>query len=181
MNLSQTLLTRNLDLPLVKKSLSTSKAILDGLSGTSDSSCHSSYYKTASMYHKAAGPPEAYYKNALMYISYTKVEDMSPADRSQLALDVSLAALTGEGVYNFGEVVTTPILECLKGTDKGWVMELMVAFSEGNVNSYNDIVSGNKGEIEVLEGLFERMEFVNEKIKLLALVNMVFERASSDR
>jgi 26S proteasome regulatory subunit N9 len=181
MSLCQTLVSRNLDLALCKKSLASSKVILDTLEGTSDTSCHSSYYKAASMYHKVVGPPEAFYKSALMYISYTDAGTLSPDETQALATDVSLAALTGSGVYNFGEVVATPILESLKGTKDGWLMDLMLAFANGDVNTYNGIMARSKGEVKKHSALFTRLEFVNEKIKLLALVNMVFERNAGDR
>mmetsp|Transcript_4963 Transcript_4963/g.9907 ORF Transcript_4963/g.9907 Transcript_4963/m.9907 type:complete len:386 (-) Transcript_4963:94-1251(-) len=181
MSLCQTLIVRSLDLPLVKKTLLTSSTILSNISGTSDPSCHSSYYKTATMYYKMVGPPEEYYRNALMYISYTDTAEMKEEERQNLAIDVSLAALTGSGVYNFGEVVATPILESLTNTPSSWLMDLMRAFSTGDVNKYNAITSESKDDVVRQKALFERMEFVNEKIKLLALVNMVFERSSSDR
>ncbi|GMI37906.1 hypothetical protein TrRE_jg12389, partial [Triparma retinervis] len=181
MSLCQTLVTRNLDLPQCKKSLASSKTILDTLEGTSDASCHSSYYKAASMYHKVVGPPEAFYKSALMYISYTDAGTLSPSETQNLATDVSLAALTGEGVYNFGEVVATPILASLSGTPDSWLMDLMLAFSAGDVNKYNSIMAGSAASVKGHPALFNRLPFVNEKIKLLALVNMVFERTANDR
>ena len=33
---------------------------------------------------------------------------------------------TGEGIYNFGEIITHPILAELKGTANGWLYDLMV-------------------------------------------------------
>lgn len=40
-----------------------------------------------------------------MFLAYTPLEGMTQAERYTLATDISLAALTGEGVFNFGEVV----------------------------------------------------------------------------
>lgn len=40
-----------------------------------------------------------------MYLAYTPLETIPQAERYVLATDISLAALTGEGVFNFGEVV----------------------------------------------------------------------------
>lgn len=40
-----------------------------------------------------------------MFLAYTPLEGIPQAERYTLATDISLAALTGEGVFNFGEVV----------------------------------------------------------------------------
>lgn len=68
---------------------------------------HSAYYRLASEYYKSVGPPDAFYRSALMFLAYTPLEGIPQADRYMLATDISLAALTGEGVFNFGEVVRT--------------------------------------------------------------------------
>lgn len=41
-----------------------------------------------------------------MFLAYTPLETIPPEERFTLATDISLAALTGEGVFNFGEVVS---------------------------------------------------------------------------
>ena len=48
-----------------------------------------------------------------------------------LATDIALAALSGEGVYNFGEVLATPILGALEDTPNAWLGELLRVFAAG--------------------------------------------------
>ena len=88
---------------------------------------HSAFYETAMTYRKAVGPPEAYYREAIQYVAYTSLSDLSQEEKYNLATDLSLAALTGEGVFNFGEVVTAPALQCLEGTDLYYLVELLSA------------------------------------------------------
>jgi hypothetical protein len=45
--------------------------------------------------------------------------------RYNLAVDLSLAALTGDGVFNFGEVLATPLLAVLQQTPHAWLSELL--------------------------------------------------------
>lgn len=45
--------------------------------------------------------------------------------RYSLAVDISLAALTGDGVFNFGEVLATPILGVLQQTPHAWLSEIL--------------------------------------------------------
>lgn len=56
------------------------------------------------------GPPDSFYRSALMFLAYTPLEGIPQAERYTLATDISLAALTGEGVFNFGEVVSFELL-----------------------------------------------------------------------
>lgn len=48
-------------------------------------------------------------------------------NRYNLAVDLSLAALTGDGVFNFGEVLATPLLAVLRSTPHAWLSELLQA------------------------------------------------------
>ena len=41
-------------------------------------------------------------------VSYTSLSDLSREEVYNLAMDLSLASLTGEGVFNFGEIVPPP-------------------------------------------------------------------------
>ena len=70
---------------------------------------HSAHHLASMTFRKAVGPPEAFYKEAVLYLNYTAMADIDNA--YQLAVDLSLAALTGDGVFNFGQVVTTPNLD----------------------------------------------------------------------
>jgi hypothetical protein len=60
-------------------------------------------------------------------------------------------------------------------------MELMSSFSAGDVNAFTATMSRSSAAVQAQPALFSRVEFVTEKIKLLALVNMVFEREANDR
>lgn len=76
---------------------------------SAETAVHSAYYRLRSEYYKAVGPPDSFYRSALMFLAYTPLEGIPQAERYTLATDISLAALTGEGVFNFGEVVRTYI------------------------------------------------------------------------
>lgn len=76
---------------------------------------HAAYYRVACAYFGAVGPAEKFYKNALMFLAYTQYEDIPAKERFDLAVDISIAALTGDGVFNFGEVVRDQIITDLLG------------------------------------------------------------------
>lgn len=166
--------------------LKSSKSTLDELANSTESDVaivHSAYYECAMTYRKAVGPPEAFYKEAISYLHYTPLDSIPPQDQYSLATDLSLAALTGEGVYNFGEVVhnNNAILNALQGTDNEYLVKLMQASADGDVNALEGISKDYATVISSQPALVNRADVVKEKITLLALVSMVFERPSSER
>jgi len=144
---------------------------------------YSAYYEAATAYRKLVGPPEAFYKEALLYLHYTPImEVLSEQERYTLATDLSLAALTGDGIFNFGEITSTnaPLLNSLVGTPNAWLMDILRCFSQGDVLAFSRLMSQ-----QVVDSshpvLAARANVVQEKITLLSLVQMIFERPSSDR
>jgi len=170
----------------VKKFLKDKEPILAELANGTESDVaivHSAYYQCAMAYRKAVGPPEVYYAQAIQYLHYTPLDSISHRSKLKIATDLSLAALTGEGVYNFGEVVhnNKAILDTLEGTDNEWLVKLMYASANGDVAGLDTISKSYATAIAAQPALVNRANVVKEKIALLALVNMVFERDPHDR
>lgn len=170
-------------LEATKEAINKNRSVLAELADTESEAAvvHSAYYETAMTYRKAVGPPEAYYREAIQYVAYTSLSDLSQEDRYNLATDLSLAALTGEGVFNFGEVVTASALRCLEGTDLYYLVELLSAGARGDVLGFQRVADAHATAIQMQPSLVSRAEAVKEKITLLALVNMIFERPSLER
>lgn len=171
----------------ILSTLSTGEKILSEMDGAADANAtvvHSAFYESSMTYHKIMGTPEAFYREALLYLNYTPLSNLSAARKYQLATDVCLAAVTGEGVFNFGDIATHAILECLKETEMRWLFDLMTVFANGDVVKFREITKpGGVNETAIAQQgiLIQRAELVKEKMTLLALVNMVFERPSAER
>lgn len=116
-----------------------------------------------------------------MYLSYTSMNDISTEAKYVLATDILLAAITGDDIYNFGEVVATPLLSVLQGTPNTWLFELVHSLNNGDVNHFNQVVDTYKAQYSSQPSLVGRHEIVKQKVVLLSLINMTFERASHDR
>mmetsp|Transcript_2474 Transcript_2474/g.7140 ORF Transcript_2474/g.7140 Transcript_2474/m.7140 type:complete len:391 (-) Transcript_2474:53-1225(-) len=165
----------------VKKALDEAKPTMDALTGTTDTAVFRKYYAALSEYHKQVGPPEAFYSAALSLLSYAATDDMPLAARRVLATDIALAALSGEGVYNFGEVLATPILGALEDTPNAWLGELLRVFAAGDVDAFNDLLGKHREAYLAQPALRAKAAFVKEKIALLAFMNLVFETPARQR
>lgn len=54
-----------------------------------------------------AGLSADFYRNALLYLSYTALESLSEEERLQMAFDLGISALVGEDLYSFGDLVSS--------------------------------------------------------------------------
>ncbi|KAF8153826.1 hypothetical protein B0H34DRAFT_783971 [Crassisporium funariophilum] len=151
--------------------------ILDTLEDV-DTGVNAAYYGVAAEYYKAKAEYAHYYKNSLLYLACVDVEkDMSPPERLLRAHDLSISALIGDTIYNFGELLMHPILDSLNNTEHEWIKKLLFTFNEGNI-----------GKFEALAPLFpkepilqENYAFLRQKICLMALIESVFKRHANNR
>jgi 26S proteasome regulatory subunit N9 len=141
----------------------------------------SKFYKATAAYRKLVGPANDYYNSALMFLSYTAMDEMSSEEKFVLATDMALASVTGDDIYNFGEVLATPILRTLVGTQNEWLLHLVEAMNSGNVQQFNQVLEGYKTQYFAQPTLAAMHNKVQEKVVLLCLVNVAFERPSHDR
>merc|ERR1712196_724625 len=96
-------------------------------------------------------------------------------------MGMSLAALSGDGIYNFGEVLATPISTILHGSEKQWLDDTLKAFNNGDVEKFNLILETNRDAFLGEPTLQIRQEFVKEKLAILSFMNLVLETPAHDR
>jgi hypothetical protein len=79
----------------------------------------------------------------VQYLAHTPLETLSDAEKRQLAVDVALAALVGEGVFNFGEIIEHPVMASLAATPEAWLADLLRVFHTGDIDQFTLVVSTN--------------------------------------
>ncbi|KAI5842603.1 hypothetical protein DFP73DRAFT_595962 [Morchella snyderi] len=142
-----------------------------------ESVVHASFYRVNADYYNAKLEFASYYKNALLYLACVNVTDLSTSEQQERAYNLSVAALLGETIYNFGELLLHPILDSLKNTEHAWLRELLFAFNAGNLANFHGL-SGHLSKQPLLE---QQSKFLREKICLSALTEAVFRRPPHDR
>jgi len=73
-------------------------------------------------------------------------------------------------------------MKSLEGSDQEWVLEVVKAYIAANVNAYNDVMT--KHAVNIKENVVlqsARTGILKEKIKLLSLVRLAFDKASFER
>ncbi len=95
---------------------------------------HKEFYRLSSEYHKLQGEHSQYYQSCLRFLGCSELGDQSDEENRQLAFFLALAALLGEDVFNFGELLAHPVVAFLeKSAEDKWLVELLVAFNSGDV------------------------------------------------
>lgn len=107
----------------------------------------------------------------------SELSDLSMEEQQSHAFHLSLAALLGKDVYNFGELLAHPVLATLNGTANEWLVQLLLAFNSGNVATYESL-KANWAKQPDLNG---NQEILYEKLCLLTLMEMTFRRDANDR
>ncbi|RZS10380.1 hypothetical protein BHM03_00041603, partial [Ensete ventricosum] len=98
-----------------------------------------------------------------------------------LAFDLSLSALLGDNIYNFGELLAHPIINILIGTKVEWLYHIIQAFNSGNLIHYQELCQIHNAELSAQPALLQNERKLLEKINILCLMEIIFSRPSEDR
>lgn len=161
-----------------KAELEDCKQFLENYQGILDGVVHSTYYRAALQFHKVVGTAAQFYDNSLLYLAYTPLENIPRAEQLDLASAVGLAALIGDKVYNFGELLQHPIIKVLDETEFSWLGQLLFSFNNGDIQRYQAIAEEKGANQDLLK---RNATFLNQKIRIMALMDLVFKKPSENR
>ncbi|XP_072017784.1 26S proteasome non-ATPase regulatory subunit 13-like [Amphiura filiformis] len=163
------------DLEGTKKLVTEAQEKLDEIDGVT--SVHSRFYDLSSNYYKLMGDHANYYRDALRYLGCLDVTEIPIDEQRDRAFNLGLAALLGDGIYNFGELLAHPLLESLKDTDKQWLVDLLFAFNSGSLDKFETMASVWKQQPDLAASELA----LRQKISLLCLMEMTFKRPANNR
>jgi 26S proteasome regulatory subunit N9 len=170
------------DLKQARGMLDESQPLLAALAGSgAETAVNSSFYRVACELYKVAGPADEYYKSCIQFMAYTPVETLSPPVQQRLAIDMSLAALVAETVFNYGEVLAQPVLAALENSEHAWLRRMLEVFNQGDIDGFSALSAAHKQQIAAQPVLAANFELLRQKIALLCLMQVVFMRPPEDR
>merc|ERR1712215_3791 len=113
------------------------ETMLDAVDGVSP--VHAHFYLLASDLYKLQGKHAQFYRASLRYLGCTSVNQLTQEEQCSHAFFLSLAALLGDNIFNFGELLAHKVLDSLKGGENEWLVELLFAFNSGNVAKFRQL------------------------------------------
>lgn len=96
-------------------------------------------------------------------------------------MDLSLAALLGDKIYSFGELLNHPVLKSLEGSGYEWLAQLLAAFNAGDLEKYEALCAQHAGVLNAQPALVAAERQLREKITILALIETVAALPSEKR
>lgn len=138
---------------------------------------HARFYELSSNFYKTIGNHCEYYKNALRYLGCIKLESLPVEEQKQHAFFLSLAAILGDGIYNFGELLQHPILGSLNGTVNQWLVDLLFAFNRGDLDKFEALRQHWSSQADLLAAEVK----MRQKICLLCLMEISFNRSANNK
>ncbi|PJF19381.1 putative 26S proteasome regulatory subunit N9 [Paramicrosporidium saccamoebae] len=175
MELAQYSLKRS-DVAATKAAIESCAGAVESFVGV-DPSIAAAYYRVSAEYDKVTLNYASFYKNMLLYLTCVKIEEMELAEAQQRAHDLCLAALLGEKIYNFGELLCHPILAVLRATSVSYLHEALLAFNAGDHEAFDKLLPA----ISTHEALAPHIEMLRQKLCLMSLVEVVFCQLKSSR
>lgn len=167
------------DRPSSKKVIEKARGMVDAAHDMQPA-VHSAFYESAAEFHKVVGTASEFFRNALQFLAYTPPATL-PADvQRRWAFDIGIAALVGDDVYNFGEVVSRAIVQSMRGTDDEWLLQLLEALNGGDIAKFDAVCAGAAAQMNGQAVLVANRDFLRQKITILALMELAFSRSLDD-
>jgi 26S proteasome regulatory subunit N9 len=144
-----------------------------------DSSLYSQYYKLSTLFYEKKQDYDNFYNNAFQYLAYeTK---MTNEEKLDLCYKMCSAMLIGEKLYNFAELIEKDFFKLMHGTQYEWISNLILSFNSAKVDQFLSMINQNKKKIMDNPILKEKADFLPIKIRIAALLDLIFQKNKTER
>lgn len=174
---------------LLANKVSEAETLLDAVSAKFDLSVNfendfsakinAAYYLTKCQYFKLQENYNNFYTHGLLYLSLVDTAALSPEEQLALSYDLCLAALLGDKIYNFGELVLHDILAVARDShDYNWLYHLIKHLNAGNLNDFNEWLQTG---LQKSPFLAKYQTFLHEKIIIMALLELISRKSTTNK
>ena len=144
-----------------------------------ESTLYAQYYKLSTLFYEKKKDYDKFYNNAFQYLAYeTKLND---EDKLNLCYKMCSAMLIGEKLYNFEELIEKDFFKLMKGSKYDWISNLILSFNSAKVDQFLSMMEQNKKNIEENDILKGKSDFLPIKIRIAALLELIFQKNKGER
>jgi 26S proteasome regulatory subunit N9 len=146
--------------------------------GAADSLVPAAYYGTLFALHKRRHDSLAFYDAAVKFLAHQPLDALAPSAQLALATDMALAALSGDKIYNFGDLLNHPVFAAIK---QSWLGQLLSAVNVGDIATYERILAAHSADVAAQPALAASAQTLREKVSILALMTLALGGSARDR
>ena len=144
-----------------------------------EASLYARFYKLSTLFYERKQDYDKFYNNAFQYLAYeTKIPDEEKLD---LCYKMCSAMLIGEKLYNFEELIERDFFKLMKGSKYDWISNLILSFNSAKVDQFLSMLEQNKKNIKENEILKGKCDFLPIKIRIAALLELIFQKNKTER
>lgn len=146
-----------------------------------DQLVYSELYKTLALYYRRKEKYTEFYQNGLQFLAYTPTEELTEQEKHEWCINMGKAILLGKDIYNIAELLEKDILKSLVGTDFEWLYDILKSLNTANIDEFEECLKKYEAQISSSEELVKNQNQLEQKIKILAFLDLIFHREKGDR
>lgn len=171
---------------LILNNLEKSETILEHLNPKFESTfenefsskINSAFYLTKCQLYKINENYNLFYLNGLLYLSSIKNKSLSIEEQQMLCYDLCIAALLGDKIYNFGELLLHDILNCFKDSQYDWLYNLIHSLNSGNLKNFNKWLATGFQKSPFLKA---SEVFLKQKVIIMSLLELISTKSTTNK
>lgn len=144
-----------------------------------ESFLYARFYLLCTLFYEKKNDYDNFYKNAFQYLAYET--NISNEEKLNLCYKMCSAILIGEKLYNFEELIEKDFFKIMKNSKYEWISNLILSFNSANVDQFLSILEENKKNIEENHILKDKIDFLPIKIRIGALLELIFQKNKGER
>lgn len=141
----------------------------------------SCYYKYQAFYHLKRDEYSDFYHNSLQFLALADDDDFEPGEKEQLCINMAVAVLVSQKIFNYSELLELKVFACLKTGENSWIYKLMQTFDKGDVKELKLDMENFNQQISQNNALNLNKNTLSDKISIMAFTDLIFSLPKNDR
>lgn len=142
---------------------------------------YATYYRYTALFHLKQSEYALFYHYSLQFLAYVDRDNFSAKEREELCVNLGIAILVSEKIFNFSELLELEVFSVLKEGPNSWIYKLMETYNSGDVNQFNQDIQNFDNHITNIEVLNKNRKILEEKIKIMAFTELIFSLHKDER
>lgn len=144
-----------------------------------DSIVYSNFYKLSTYFYDKKANYDEFYLNAFQYLAYEK--NIEKDEKLALCFNMCIASLIGEKMFDFAELIEKDFFKMMIGTQYDWIYNLILSFNSAKVDQFISMLDTYADQINNNSVLKNHVDFLKKKIRIAALLDLVFQKNKNER